>query len=92
MQQNLIHGGNVYKAAKELNMSHEDILDFSANINPLGFPASVKKIILNHIKDIVNYPDVEQEILKKTAAKYYGTNTDNLMPGNGSVELIHIIL
>lgn len=92
MQQNFIHGGNVYKAAKELNMSHEDILDFSANINPLGFPASVKKIILNHIKDIVNYPDVEQEQLKKTAAKYYGTNTDNLMPGNGSVELIHIVL
>ncbi|NLZ52014.1 MAG: threonine-phosphate decarboxylase [Thermoanaerobacteraceae bacterium] len=92
MQLDSIHGGNVYKAAEELNISHDDILDFSANINPLGFPAAVKKIILNHIKDIVHYPNVEQVKLKKAAAKYYGTRPENLMPGNGSVELIHIIL
>ncbi|MCG1012011.1 threonine-phosphate decarboxylase [Tepidanaerobacter sp. GT38] len=92
MKPNLIHGGNVYKAAQELNISHDDILDFSANINPLGFPEAVKSIILNHIKDIVHYPDVEQIELKKAAAEYYGTSPESIMPGNGSVELIHIVL
>lgn len=91
-RKNHLHGGNVYKAAKELNIPYDRILDFSANINPLGFPPIVEDIIINRIKDIVHYPDVEQRGLKEAAADYYGTDSENLMPGNGSVELINIIL
>lgn len=92
MQKEHFHGGNVYKAAKELNMPHDRILDFSANINPLGFAPIAEEIIIDHIKDIVHYPDVEQGELKEAAADYYGISPDNLMPGNGSVELINIVL
>ncbi|AEE91151.1 Threonine-phosphate decarboxylase [Tepidanaerobacter acetatoxydans Re1] len=92
MQGKPIHGGNVYKAAKELNIPYEQILDFSANINPLGFAPIVEEIIMEHIKDIIYYPDVEQNELKEAAASYYNTSPKNLMPGNGSVELINIIL
>lgn len=91
MQKERIHGGNVYKTAKELNVSPDEILDFSANINPLGFPHSVEKIILEHIKDIAYYPDIDQSELKEAAAFYYGTAVSNIMPGNGSVELINIV-
>ncbi|WP_422445227.1 threonine-phosphate decarboxylase CobD [Thermoanaerobacterium sp. DL9XJH110] len=86
------HGGNVYKAAREINIAYRDILDFSANINPLGFPDYVRNIITDHIDDIVYYPDTEQNELKQAAAEYYGTNAENLIPGNGSAELVHIIL
>lgn len=92
MEKKPIHGGNVYKAAKELNIPYDRILDFSANINPLGYPPIVQEIIINRIQDIVHYPDVEQSELKEAAANYYGTNPENLMPGNGSVELINIVL
>ena len=34
-----IHGGDVYK--------HKDCLDFSANLNPLGTPESVKQAIIH---------------------------------------------
>lgn len=91
MQKERIHGGNVYKAAKELNVSPNEILDFSANINPLGFPHAVEKIILEHIKDIAYYPDTEQNELREAAASYYGTKPSCIMPGNGSVELINIV-
>ncbi|HHW04087.1 MAG TPA: threonine-phosphate decarboxylase [Thermoanaerobacterales bacterium] len=87
-----LHGGNVYKAARELDLPYEKILDFSANINPLGFPDAVRQIIIDHIKDIVHYPDPEQLELKKAAAEYYGINPENLVPGNGSVELINMII
>ncbi|RYD06647.1 hypothetical protein N752_02960 [Desulforamulus aquiferis] len=30
------HGGNVWKAAEYYGVKFEDLLDFSANINPLG--------------------------------------------------------
>ena len=36
-----IHGGDVYK--------HKDCLDFSANLNPLGTPESVKQAIIHRI-------------------------------------------
>jgi threonine-phosphate decarboxylase len=88
----VLHGGNVYKAAKQLNMPYNKILDFSANINPLGFPDVVRQVIINHINDIVHYPDTEQMELKKVAAEYYCINPENLLPGNGSVELINIIM
>jgi len=87
-----LHGGNVYKASQELNIPIDQILDFSANINPLGYPPEVEYIIKNHIKDIIHYPDTEQRELKESAAGYYDTTLDMVLPGNGSVELINIAI
>ncbi|WP_222848361.1 hypothetical protein, partial [Stenotrophomonas maltophilia] len=36
------HGGNTREAAELLGVSPEQLLDFSANINPLGMPADLK--------------------------------------------------
>ena len=43
------HGGNIF--------GYENILDFSANINPLGTPDSVKRAIIDSVDSIYNYPD-----------------------------------
>lgn len=83
-----LHGGNVYRAAKELELSRKAILDYSANINPLGFPASVPDIIQRHIQDIIYYPDPEQQDLIDAASAYFKVNPENLVPGNGAAELI----
>ena len=37
------HGGNIYKKARELGIDESEILDFSANVSPLGIPDGVKK-------------------------------------------------
>ena len=47
-----IHGGDIYR--------HPDLLDFSANINPLGTPASVIEAAGRGLKMIRNYPDVQK--------------------------------
>lgn len=86
------HGGNVYKIGKELDIPYNKLLDFSANINPLGFPDVVRKVIINRIDDIMYYPDPEQSELKKSASEYYGINPENILPGNGSVEIINLIM
>ena len=39
-----IHGGDVYR--------HKDCLDFSANLNPLGTPESVKQAIISSLDHI----------------------------------------
>lgn len=86
------HGGEVFKASRELGLPKEKILDFSANINPLGFPSAVPDIIKRHIGDIVHYPDAGQEELILSAAKYFGVAPEFILPGNGSVELIHLLI
>ncbi|MCG0276787.1 MAG: threonine-phosphate decarboxylase CobD [Thermosediminibacteraceae bacterium] len=86
------HGGNIYEISKKCGLNYKEILDFSANINPLGFPNSVREIIKRKIDDIIYYPDSGQKEIKEAAAFYYGVKEENVLPGNGSVELINLII
>ena len=51
------HGGNVYRIARALCRRVENLIDFSANINPLGFPEAVMAIFQNPHTYLLNYPD-----------------------------------
>lgn len=42
------HGGNTREAAELLGILPEQLLDFSANINPLGMPEAVKRAIVDN--------------------------------------------
>ena len=50
-----VHGGDIY--SEQNNSLGKNIVDYSANVNPLGLPVSVKEAIKNSIKNCVNYPD-----------------------------------
>ena len=60
----LVHGGDVYR--------HPDVIDFSANINPLGTPRSVVEAAREAVGQIEHYPDVCCQELKKALADYEG--------------------
>ena len=70
------HGGNIGQL--------KDILDFSANINPLGTPDSVKKAILGSIADIEKYPDPYCRELRGKLSKQESISADNIVCGNGA--------
>ena len=80
------HGGNVYDAGD----CNEELLDFSANINPLGLSEQVKKAIMNNMENLVHYPDPSGAKLKQVISVYYGTHPENIILGNGAVELLYI--
>ena len=82
------HGGNIYEVALERNIIMEEILDFSANINPLGIPNSLKEALINNIHMIERYPDPEYKALIKTIADYHGIDPRWISVGNGATELI----
>lgn len=85
------HGGNIYKAIRQCGLANNHFLDYSANINPLGLAASVRKIIAESLDDIVHYPDVEAHDLKTTIAQFYQVNYATITVGNGAVELLYIL-
>lgn len=78
------HGGNIY--------GYENILDFSANINPLGIPESVKKAIAESIADAEKYPDPYCAELRKKLAEHEGLSAENIVCGNGADDLIFRIV
>ena len=85
------HGGNVYKVAHERHIPVDRIVDFSANINPLGPPAVVRRAIRLALKQIVHYPDPDCRQLRQALAQQCGVDPDMILVGNGSTELIHLV-
>ena len=48
------HGGNVWALAAKLGVDPDAVLDFSANINPLGPPAWLRSVVGGAISDVVH--------------------------------------
>jgi threonine-phosphate decarboxylase len=86
-----VHGGNVYKVARERRIPVERIVDFSASINPLGFPIAGLRAIRSALKRIVHYPDPDCWQLREVLAQQCGVDREMILVGNGSTELIHLL-
>ncbi|EMO05163.1 aminotransferase, class I/II domain protein, partial [Leptospira interrogans serovar Icterohaemorrhagiae str. Verdun HP] len=82
------HGGNLIKLSKKAGCNPKEILDFSANINPLGFPEWLRPFLHSKIEDLISYPDPNYTSLKKKIHSKYGICTEQIVLGNGASELI----
>lgn len=82
------HGGNVYEKAKTLGVSKEEILDFSANISPLGIPKGVKQAMRASIDELIHYPDPDCVELKEEIAKVETVRNEFIECGNGGADLL----
>lgn len=85
------HGGNVYAAARTANRSLNELVDFSASINPVGLPASVQRAIRHGLSRAIHYPDPDQRELRRALGEYHGVDPARLVLGNGSIELIYAL-
>lgn len=86
------HGGNIYRAAGQLGLDEHEIIDFSASINPLGVPKSVLAGIRDTMKYLHNYPDPDARQFTLSLAKNFGINPESILCGNGSTELIYLVI
>jgi threonine-phosphate decarboxylase len=86
------HGGDVFDLARTLGVRVEDLLDFSASINPLGYPAGVPAAVQAALGDLVHYPDRRCFELRRDLAQYHGLSPEEVLVGNGSTELIHLVV
>jgi threonine-phosphate decarboxylase len=75
-----IHGGDIY--------TYQNMLDFSANINPLGIPESVVKAAAEGAALCAAYPDTQCRELKAALAAHEGIPAENIVCGNGAADLI----
>lgn len=82
------HGGNVREVAEKYGLNPSDITDFSANINPLGIPQTIKEVLIQELNQLVHYPDINYSRLKKAIAKFHQVPVRTIYPGNGASEVI----
>ena len=79
-----LHGGNTG--------SLPGVIDFSANINPLGMPDGVRDALSGSIDGAEQYPDPYCTELRQRLAEHEKISPDNIVCGNGAADLIYRIV
>lgn len=86
------HGSDLEKIEKIYGIRKEDITSFSANVNPLGISPKLRETLAAHIDAITTYPDREYTSLRSCISGYVGADMQNILVGNGSTELISLVI
>lgn len=68
------------------------VVKMDANENPFPWPEGMRQAILNEEIAFNRYPDSSASELKTAIAGYAGVNSDQILLGNGSDEVIQLIL
>ena len=82
------HGGMDYAELEALGIAPEEVVDFSANLNPFGPPPGIKEAMSK--TDIAGYPDSRATSLRRLLADKLRVNEESILIGSGSVELIRL--
>jgi threonine-phosphate decarboxylase len=85
-----VHGGNVWKFSETQGIPVNEMIDFSISTNPFGAPKTALESIRGHLNLIKHYPDPDPEWLHEALAKSAGVESNNVILGNGSTELIYL--
>jgi threonine-phosphate decarboxylase len=85
------HGGNIYEAARRYGLDLDKIIDFSSNVNPLGPSSQATGAARRALSLVDRYPDPEMAELRRAIGRYFGIKTEQVMCGNGSNAIIHLI-
>lgn len=82
------HGAPDFAELETLGLSPDDLLDFSANINPFGPSPLVRQALAT--LPLERYPDRESLALRRVLGQLHRVNPTQIVTGNGSAELIHL--
>jgi threonine-phosphate decarboxylase len=76
-----VHGG----------MAPDGAIDFSLSINPLGPPPAAIEEYHRAVTSLTRYPSPYADVLGERLADWIGVGADNVLVGNGSTQLIHLL-
>lgn len=90
-----IHGGDIDRVAREYGVSADRLIDFSANINPAGPPASVRARLAREAADfslLARYPDPDYVELRGALAATLKVPAGCVTIANGAAALVGAIV
>lgn len=87
-----VHGGNLRALSARSGLPADRIIDFSANLNPLGPPDWLSEEIREGIPELLRYPDPDASRLREAAAERWSVAPESVVCANGSDELFRAIV
>ena len=84
-----VHGGLNVAELESLGLRPEEVIDFSASINPLG--PSLRALEAARNVNMAAYPDPDCLKLREAIGGALDVEPGQILPGNGSTELIHLL-
>ena len=85
-----VHGGDIYSDPSL--KQNKEMLDYSANINPLGIPAGVRHALKDAVAGCVNYPDPFCRELRAALSRYLSLPAEMIYCGNGAADVLFRIM
>ena len=82
------HGGGIFAAAESAGVAWQQVLDFSASINPLGPSPAAREAILASLDRIEHYPERTGAGLRTRLSAEWGVHPEKIAVGNGATELL----
>ena len=79
------HGGDIVGARE---VWKGELLDFSANLNPLGMPEAVQKAAEDAVQEAIHYPDPLCRALCAAIARRDNVTPEQVLCGNGAADLV----
>jgi histidinol-phosphate aminotransferase len=85
----VVHGALDFSELEAQGLAPESVIDFSVNNNPYGPSPRVRDVL--HEVVIDRYPDRDALALRRRLAQHHDLSMDQLIVGNGSMELLWFI-
>lgn len=85
------HGGNIAEIARQHGIDANRIIDFSSNVNPLGYPDGLEEYLTVNLLSIRRFPEITSERLRSGLAGLHHCEVEEVIVGNGSTEIIFLI-
>lgn len=83
-----VHGGINHAEVRGYGLDPAKVLDFSSNINPLGPPFDLARLLE---ADMARYPDPAAEELRALLAQKHRVDVGQIFVGNGTGEIIRLL-
>ena len=91
-QKDHFHGSDLEKIEQIYGIRKEELISFSANVNPLGISPLLREALIQKLDTITAYPDREYTSLRQSIAAYCGTTAEHVLVGSGATELISLFI
>ena len=88
----VFHGSDIEKICEVYHLDPKNIIKFGANVNPLGLSENVKQQLASRLDILSSYPDRDYTTLRNTISEYCNVPAEFILPGNGSSELIALLI
>jgi len=83
-------GKPISELAREIGLDERNIVKLASNENPLGISPLALDAMIHTLHDVARYPDGNGFELKQAISKLYAVNTDQIVLGNGSNDVLDL--